>query len=83
MPDNQKPLSMSERAGSYWQYQGHLESYRAACRVVDRDRKDALVEHAILDNVLAELARLAGRTDSNPVSQTTQPKPPAGRLRIE
>ncbi len=39
---------------------GALHAYKAACRVVDRDHKDGVFDQGIIDNILAELARLAG-----------------------
>lgn len=39
---------------------GARDSYEAACRIVDRDHKDGVFDQGIIDNILAELARLAG-----------------------
>jgi hypothetical protein len=36
------------------------DAYQAACRIVDRDGALGMETEGILDNVMAELARLAG-----------------------
>jgi hypothetical protein len=39
---------------------GARDAYHAACRIVDRDHEAGVDDHGIIDNMLAELAKLAG-----------------------
>lgn len=39
---------------------GRKDAYEEACRIVDRDHAAGVDDNGIIDNVLAELAKMAG-----------------------